>query len=97
MSSQNLTLIVKIIVKPQHLTIVKESLIGLIKPTLEEEGCINYDLHKDNKNTNLFCFYENWKSEAHLKKHSESDHLNAHRARVNGMIEKVVSHKMTQL
>jgi len=97
MPTQKLTLIVRILAKPAYVTNVKDSLLSLIEPTLKEVGCINYDLHQDNENPNLFFFFENWESEAHLKKHSQSDHLNAHRKRVKGMIENIVSHKMKQL
>jgi quinol monooxygenase YgiN len=38
---------------------------------LQEEGCINFDLHQDNENKNLFICYENWESKEDWIRHFE--------------------------
>jgi len=48
---------------------------GLLEPTHKEEGCIQYDLHRDNEDPALFLFYENWKTQAHLDAHLQTPHL----------------------
>jgi len=48
--------------KAREERISKKVLLTLIDRTLTEEGCINFDLHQDNDNKNLFIFYENWES-----------------------------------
>jgi hypothetical protein len=34
----------------------------LVGPTLAEEGCINYDMHRSAEDPGLIMFYENWTS-----------------------------------
>ena len=57
-----LTVVARILAKQEHQELVKNELIKLIDITRKEAGCINYDLHQDNENPNLFLFYENWTS-----------------------------------
>ena len=53
MENKKLTIVAKILVKPEKLELVKGELIKLIDLTKAEEGCINYDLHQDNQEKNL--------------------------------------------
>jgi quinol monooxygenase YgiN len=48
---------------------------GLIGPTRQEPGCIEYWLHQDNDDPNEFTFYENWTSREEWDKHMELPHL----------------------
>ncbi|HLB34488.1 MAG TPA: putative quinol monooxygenase [Chthoniobacterales bacterium] len=50
-------------------------LLGLVSPTLQEEGCINYDLHQSIEDPTKFLFYENWVSREHLDRHLQSEHI----------------------
>ena len=62
MTNQKLTIVARILAKPEKRELVKSELLKLIDITRAEKGCINYDLHQDNENENLFLFYENWES-----------------------------------
>jgi len=75
MSNTKLTLIARILAKAEKRELVKSELLKLIAPTRLEEGCINYDLHQDNENSNLFIFHKNWESKALLEKHLASNHI----------------------
>lgn len=77
--NQKLTVIAYIRAKAGQETRVQEALLGLIAPTQEEAGCINYDLHVSEEDTRQFVFYENWMSESHLEGHANSAHLRAFR------------------
>ena len=57
--------------KAREERISKKVLLTLIDRTLTEEGCINFDLHQDNDNKNLFIFYENWESREDWLRHFE--------------------------
>ena len=57
--------------KAREERISKRVLLTLIDRTLTEEGCINFDLHQDNDNKNLFIFYENWESREDWLRHFE--------------------------
>ena len=71
MSNQKLTIVARILAKAEKRELVKTELLKLIEPTRAEEGCINYDLHQDNENPNLFLFYENHEN---YKKYVEHQH-----------------------
>ncbi len=68
----------------------KQELLTLIKPTLSEEGCINYDLHQSVENKNQFMFYENWKSKEDLDKHLETPHIKAFLAKAEDILAEPV-------
>jgi quinol monooxygenase YgiN len=54
---------------------VKQELFKLVEETRKEAGCLNYDLHVDTANPQVFVFYENWVSEMALANHLETPHI----------------------
>ena len=52
-------------------------LTGLIPPTREEPGCVEYWLHQDDEDPAEFTFYENWTTREEWDKHMEMPHLQA--------------------
>ncbi len=97
MTHQQLTVTATIIARPDKRELVKQALLDLIPPTLEEEGCLNYDLHQDNENPNRFFFYENWATRALWLDHNASAHIAAHRQRTEGAVMEVIIQEMTVL
>ncbi|WP_248722531.1 putative quinol monooxygenase [Seonamhaeicola sp. ML3] len=97
MSTQKLTIVAKILAKPEKRALVKSELLKLIDTTRAEKGCINYDLHQDNENENLFLFYENWESKTlwqdHMNNHHITDYINA----TEGAVEDFTLNEMTQI
>jgi len=83
----NLIVIARIKAQKGDEEIVKKGLLGLIAPTLEEEGCIKYELNQDSNEPGLFVFIEEWESMEHLQKHSKSQHIKAFGAAMKGKIE----------
>lgn len=75
MPDQTVTVVALIRARPGSQQQVKDSLLGLVPPTLKEQGCINYDAHQDLADPCLFVFHENWASEEDLDRHLASDHL----------------------
>ena len=53
---------------------LKAVLFALIDPTRNEEGCIQYVLHRDIESGH-FTFIEEWTSEAALDEHFETEHI----------------------
>ncbi len=90
-----LTCIVKVESKPEHGSQVKSELIKLIQPTLQEPGCIQYNMYTDNECENTFMFHENWQSELDLKKHLESQHVADCFAVIGDMVTSVDIKKVT--
>jgi len=97
MPEQPLTILARILAKAEKQELVQTELLKLIEATRAEEGCINYDLHQDNENPNLFLFYENWASRELWQKHMEAAHLAAFKTATDGAIEELVINEMTNI
>ncbi len=97
MSDQTLTIVARILAKPEKRELVKAELLKLIDDTRAEEGCINYDLHQDHENENLFLYFENWKSRELWLHHMKTDHILAYMEATDGAVESFVVNEMTQI
>ena len=90
-----LTIVARILAKEEKRALVQAELLKLIPITRAEEGCINYDLHQDNENPNLFLFHENWESRKLWQTHMNNAHLAAYMEATEGAVEEFVLHEMT--
>jgi quinol monooxygenase YgiN len=97
MPNTPLTIVAKIIAKEGKSALVKTELLKLVEPTKAEEGCINYDLHQDNTNANVFLFFENWSSRALWLKHMDSPHIDAYAKATEGHVAAFTLHEMSFL
>ncbi|WP_298762724.1 putative quinol monooxygenase [uncultured Polaribacter sp.] len=97
MRNQKLTIVAKIVAKPEKRDLVKKELQKLIDITKAEKGCINYDLHQDNENENLFLFYENWESRELWQTHMKNTHLTEYANATEGAVEKFELNEMTHI
>lgn len=88
MSDKNYTLLAFFEAKSGKEKALKEMLTKLISPTLQEEGCINYDLYQNLNDATQFMFYENWASKEAHAKHSESPHIKKCGAIIDEFLEK---------
>ncbi len=68
--------------KPGQEAAVRAVLEGFIAPTLEENGCLRYDLFVDADDPTKFTFIEEWASRDALDAHGKSAHITAGRARM---------------
>lgn len=91
-----LTILAQITTAPGKEALVEAELKKLIDITRAEEGCINYDLHKDNENPGFFVFYENWESRELWQAHMNAPHLAAYMAATEGAVETFVLNEMTK-
>ena len=82
------TVLAKFEAKPGKEQTLKEMLTSLVAPTLQEEGCINYDLHQCLDNPAVFMFYENWASKELLEQHLASAHIQAWRDVMDDLLGK---------
>lgn len=92
-----LTIIARIEAKADKIELVKSSLLNIIEPTRQEQGCLQYDLHQDNEHPEVFIFYENWQSRALWQEHMESEHLKTHRKETAGLIESIILNEMSKV
>lgn len=90
-----LTIVARILAKEGKATFIKQELLKLIETTRAENGCVNYDLHQDNENENLFLFYENWESRELWQQHMQNDHLAEYMKVTDGAVESFELNEMT--
>ncbi len=83
MSAKNITVVATFQARPGKETELKNALIGLVAPTRNEAGCLNYDLHASPEAPAKFLFHENWTSKAHLDAHLANTHIQALLPRVS--------------
>lgn len=56
---------------------LRNALVGLVAPTRQEAGCLNYDLHVLPGAPAKFLFHENWTTKAALDTHLQTPHIQA--------------------
>ncbi|MDO6472772.1 MULTISPECIES: putative quinol monooxygenase [Flavobacteriaceae] len=90
-----LTVVARIVAKEEKREFVKAELLKLIPITRAEKGNINYDLHQDNENPNLFLFHENWESRELWQEHMNNEHLAEYLKVTDGAVEEFILNEMT--
>ncbi|WP_298396587.1 putative quinol monooxygenase [Flavobacterium sp.] len=48
---------------------------GLVEKSRKEEGCIQYDLHQDVENSNVFILHEVWQNKAIFDLHNSQEYV----------------------
>lgn len=92
-----LTIVAKIEAKHDKIDLVKTELLKLIELTRKEKGCIQYDLHQDNNNPEVFVFYENWESRELWQEHMNNDHLKAYMQATEGAVAQFTLNEMSRI
>jgi len=95
--TKTLTIVARIEAKTDKVDLVKSELLKLIEPTRKEKGCIQYDLHQDDSNPELFIFFENWENRELLQDHMNSDHLKAYVQATEGSVASFTLNEMTKI
>lgn len=54
---------------------MKSLLLQLLAESRKESACIQYDLHQDQENKNVFIFHEIWESQEGLDQHNAQPHI----------------------
>lgn len=90
MTNERVTVVARIRARAGHEEEVKRALLALIPPTLAEEGCLNYDLHRSLDDPTLFLFHENWTSREALDRHLKMPHLSEFGGRTAGLLAEPV-------
>jgi quinol monooxygenase YgiN len=94
--SNPLTIVARIEANTDKIELVKAELIKLVEPTLQEAGCIQYDLHQDNENPAVFLFYENWESRELWQAHMKNSHLADYVKATEGSVASFTLNEMTK-
>lgn len=62
---------------PDKIEATQAALLQLVAATLQEPGCISYELLQNLEDPTEFTFIEEWKSAAALEAHFASEHMQA--------------------
>lgn len=73
--SEQLTVIAFLRAKPGAEEELGRRLMELVEGSRQEAGCLNYDLHRSNTDPALWVMYENWRSQADLDAHFQTEPL----------------------
>jgi len=92
-----LTIVANIIAKDDKIDLIKAELLKLIDITLAEAGCINYDLHQDNKNPAHFVIYEKWETGELWQAHMDAKHLQDFVTSTEGALALFSANEMTKI
>jgi len=69
----HLTAIIKS--RPEHTEEVKTYLLNMALHSKKEEACLQYDLHQNNEEPNIFVFHEIWKDAKGLEEHNAKPYI----------------------
>ena len=75
MAGKELIVFARMKAKSEKIQDVARALQGLVSPTRQEAGCLQYDLHQSSEDTSLFYFYERWTGEEALAAHLKTKHV----------------------
>ena len=92
-----LTIVAHITAEAGKEDLVRNELKKLVGPTLQEAGCLQYDLHENNDQPGSFMFYENWTERELWQDHMNAPHLAAYSQAVEGAIASFELFEMTKV
>lgn len=92
-----LTIVAIIRARPDKDDLVRAELEKLIPTTRDEQGCVRYDLHRDNEDPARFLFYETWDSRELWQAHMNNQHLKDFLAATDGAIDEFTLFEMSQV
>ncbi|CDF35549.1 unnamed protein product [Chondrus crispus] len=95
--SDKVVVFATLLAKSDSIDQVLEALTAMLEPSRKEEGCHNYDLHRDRQDPKVFVFHETWESEAHLDAHNQTPHFKNLSTKLEGIIESVSVRRTTKL
>jgi quinol monooxygenase YgiN len=82
-----LTIVARIKAKSGQEKALAAELAKLVAPTLVEEGCLQYDFHRDLEDPGNFLFFENWATKDQWLAHMESPQLLAYKAVADDLVD----------
>ncbi len=97
MEAPKLTILARILAKPEKRELVLSELKKLIEPTRAEEGCISYVLNQDTENINQFFFVEKWENYDIWQVHMKNDMLAAYLKATDGCVDEFVIHQLNTI
>ncbi len=82
MLDQGVRVVARVVARPGKEDELRVLLQGLVEPTCREQGCVTYELLQNKTDPTDFTFVEEWRSEADLDAHLQSEHLRQARSKL---------------
>lgn len=92
-----LTIVVNVHAAPGERDFIYGELADLVKRTRAEEGCLLFELHQNNSDSNHFLCFETWETKELWLAHTRSPHLVAYKAATAQVVEKRSLFEMTKI
>ncbi|MCY0146956.1 MULTISPECIES: putative quinol monooxygenase [Hoeflea] len=92
-----LTIVANIHANPDQTELVRAELEKLLPITRAENGCLQYDLHRDNDNPAHFMFFEKWESRELWQTHMNAPHLAAYMKATDGAVAEFILNEMSSI
>ncbi|MBI4978635.1 MAG: antibiotic biosynthesis monooxygenase [Spirochaetes bacterium] len=80
-----ITIVAQFTALPGKTEAILKEIEPMITATRRESGCISYVLHQDIKNPDNFAFIEQWKDQASVDAHMQSDHFKTIGPKLNAL------------
>ena len=74
-TGDELKIVAIMIVKPEAVKEILPVFQAVVQGSQEEEGCISYNLHQDINDSTRFVMLEEWKSQAAIDFHNNTEHF----------------------
>ena len=71
----DLTVVAVLVAQPGKEDVVRDALVGLVPPTLQEEGCVSYALSESAAAPGTFVTVEVWRAQSDLDAHMKTPHV----------------------
>ncbi len=95
---EKIVIVAKIKIKKEFKDEVFSELVKLYKATHKyDEGCIQYELHKDLEDENSFTFVETWENSDFLALHEKKEHFQVFVSKIENKIEALTISKLEKL
>jgi len=65
----------QVFIKPEKVDAFLEATKSLIEKSRAEEGCVSYSLYQDPQDKTKFLFFEEWKNQAAVDFHFDTEHF----------------------
>ena len=91
----NIIIVANIKIKEEFRDEIYPLLVELHRQTHKnDEGCIQYDLHKNLEDNNSFTFIETWENAELLEAHMQKEHFISFVEKVEGKLENLEINKL---
>jgi quinol monooxygenase YgiN len=89
MMNEEIICIAQFTAKEEEKEQLKQSLIELLEPTRNEEGCISYQLHENIENSKIFTMIEKFKNKDAFDFHEQQPYLENFKNIVGNLVDSV--------